>query len=287
MLVNSIQNYNIYTRPNIPQKKVNFTAHYDLGKVQEQTGDGIIYNRGFIHNYSALARDMQLFLEMPQMLEQKFPNGVKIYDYGCSAGYEPTSIVLGLYNHFPEDKVDSYTPIIARDKNPQILKIAKNYRLRFEDDERERLGFFENIDKNDFLIARRSDAYGQKIFDCTDKLKQKIIYEEGDLFEDLDRRELSEEPCVVLLRNAWQYITPMGRQLLSEKLYSKLQPKSMVIIGSCDLMKEADKNLLKAGFKQVDDDFDMTFKNKVLSARYEDSKAFNPLRTKHFCFVKE
>ena len=287
MRICPVQNLNIYNRPSKPQPRVNFTAHYDYGQIKEQTGDGYIYKRGFIHNYSALARDLQLFLEMPQILEEKFPNGVKIYDYGCSAGYEPTSIVLGLYNHFPEDKVAQYTPVIARDSNPQIIKNAMEYRLRLDEDEVYKIKFFENINKDDFFIARRNGKDGQKIHDCTDKIKENIIYENSDLFEDLDNDKLSDEPCVVLLRNAWQYMTPMGVTNLANKLYSKLQPKSIVIIGASDILSDADKRLVEAGFKKIDKDYDMNFDNRVLNAQYTDMKEFNPLRRKHFCFEKE
>ncbi len=286
MRIAPIINFNT-TNYNKPKKQQNFTAHYDYGQVKEQTGNGIIYKRGNIHNYSSLARDLQLFLEMPQILEERFPDGVKIYDYGCSVGYEPTSILLGLYNHFPEDKVAQYTPIIARDKNNQTIKEAMKYRLRFNEEEEAKIKFFENINKDDFFITRRTGKDGQKIHDCTDKIKNEIIYENGDLFEDLDSGKLSDEPCVVLLRNAWQFMTPMGIIHHANKLYSKLQPKSMVIIGLNDIMNGAGERLLKAGFKEVETDYNMTFDNKVLNAHYRDMKAFNSLRTKHFCFEKE
>ncbi len=286
MRIAPIINFNT-TNYNKPKKQQNFTANYDYGKVKEQTGDGYIYKRGNIHNYSSLARDLQLFLEMPQILEERFPDGVKIYDYGCSVGYEPTSIVLGLHNHFPEDKASQYLPIYARDNNSYAIKNASEYRLRLDEVEENKIRFFENINKDDFFITRRTGKDGQKIHDCTDKIKNEIIYEKGDLFEDLDNDKLSEEPCVVLLRNTWQFMTPTGISELSNKLYSKLQPKSIVIIGANDIGHGADRNLIAAGFKPVEKECEMTFSNKVLGAKYTDLKDFDPLRTKHFCFEKE
>lgn len=287
MLITPVNNLNIFARQYKPQKNINFGAHYDFGQIKENRGDGIIYQNGNIHNYSCLIRDLQLFLEMPKLLEKKFPNGVKIFDYGCSAGYEPASVVLGLHNNAP-DKVALYTPIIARDNNSQIIKNAKKYKLKFEDDELQRLNYFENINKSDFFIPGRKSSDGQKIYELTDKLKNEITFEEGDLFEDLDKGKLSEEPCVILFRNAWQFLTDKGATELSEKLYKNLQPHSIVIIGANDVnYANAHKHLLNAGFKNVKEKFPVELKDPVLSARYKDLIYFNPTtKISTYCFEK-
>ena len=133
-----------------------FGAHYDNGRIKELVGDGMIYRCGNIHNYSCLIRDLQLFLELPEILKNKFPNGVKIYDYGCSAGYEPVSIVLSLFNGFSKEKANNYTPIIAKDNNPNIIRKAREYKLKLEQDEIRRISFFENINPRDFLTAKKN-----------------------------------------------------------------------------------------------------------------------------------
>lgn len=281
--------YNIYNKSSYaktPTSKPTFKAHFDCGQVKELVGDGLLYQRGNIHNYSCLARDVQLFTELPQILEKKFPDGVKIYDYGCSAGYEPTSVVMGLFNHFPKDKVSKYTPIEARDNNPDIIKKAKEYKLRLGDDEMHRLNFFENIKQGDFLTAsgKRKGRDGQKTFECSDKLKQDINYNTGDIFEDLKEGKLSSDPCVVFIRNAWQFMTQKGIKELSENLYSKLQPQSMVIIGRNDISKGADKELLRAGFKNISGNYNIKFKDKKLGAKYANSKGYPPETTNIFCF---
>ena len=146
--IQAAQNNNSVKYPN--SYKQSFGAHYDNGRIKELVGDGLIYRNGHIHNYSCLLRDFQLFLEIPEILKEKFPNGVKIYDYCCSAGYEPVSIVMSLSNGFPNEKVNDYTPIIARDNNLNIVRKAKEYKLKLEQDEIRRLSFFENINPKDF-----------------------------------------------------------------------------------------------------------------------------------------
>ena len=263
-----------------------FGAHYDNGRIKELVGDGKIYSHGNIHNYSCLIRDLQLFLELPEILKNKFPNGIKIYDYGCSAGYEPVSIVLSLFNGFSKEKVNNYTPIIARDNNPNIIRKAKEYKLELEQDEIRRLSFFENINPKDFLTAKRIDIHEQRNFDYTEDLKQKIHYEIGDIFEDLKSDKLSKEPCVLFIRNMWQYLTQRGVTQLADNLYSCLPPKSIVIIGVKDMSNDAAINLKRAGFKNINGEYNMFFKDKILQAKYRDVKFLTPFLTNDFCFEK-
>ena len=233
------------------QAPVSFKAHYDGLPPYGNVGDGDRYSRVRIHNYSNLIRDLGLFQDMPKMLEDKFPDGVKIYDYGCSVGYEPVSICLGLHNTLSESQIEKYTPIFAFDNNKKILEKAKDFKLRFGVDEQKRLDKFENIDKNDFFVEHRKGRDGQKLHECKDILKKEIIFEYADLFEDLDNGKLSDEPCVLLLRNAWQYMTPKGRAELAQKLHDNLQPGSIVIIGYHDVSSDANRDLLSAGFEHV------------------------------------
>ena len=233
------------------QAPVSFKAHYDGLPPYGNVGDGDRYSRVRIHNYSNLIRDLGLFQDMPKMLEDKFPDGVKIYDYGCSVGYEPVSICLGLHNTLSESQIEKYTPIFAFDNNKKILEKAKDFKLRFGTDEQKRLDKFENIDKNDFFVEHRKGRDGQKLHECKDILKKEIIFEYADLFEDLDSGKLSDEPCVLLLRNAWQYMTPKGRAELAQRLHDNLQPGSIVIIGYHDVGSQADTKLTDAGFESV------------------------------------
>ena len=84
----------------------------------------------------------------------------------------------------------------------------------------------------------------------------------------------------------WQYLTPRGVSQLADYLYSYLPPKSIVIIGAKDLSNDADKNLKKAGFKNINGEYNMFFKDKILQARYRDVKFLSPFLTNDFCFEK-
>lgn len=266
------QDFNTHKYPFV--HTLGFGSHYDNGRIKELVGDGLIYRNGHIHNYSCLLRDFQLFLELTEILKKKFPNGVKIYDYCCSAGYEPVSIVLGLFNSFSKGKVNDYTPIIAKDNNPNIIRKAREYKLKLEHDEIRRLSFFENINPKDFLTAKRIDIHEQRNFDYTEDLKQKIHYETGDIFKDLESGKLSQEPCVLFIRNMWQYLTSQGVAKLSYNLYSCLAPQSIVIIGQRDISNRADKNLIQAGFKKIKGDYSIDFKDSLLQAKYKNLKYY-------------
>ncbi len=297
MQIRPISNIN-YTPQNYPQR-VSFGSYYDStqrGKSIENFGDGVLYQSCNIHNYSTLIRSTELFLELPKVLEEKFPNGAKIYNYACSAGYEPTSLALSLHNYFPEEKAKKYLPIIARDNNSKIIAEAQKYTLKLEQSELNRLKFFENIKKDDFFtLGKIRNRYGEKIYKLNDKLKNEIKFEEGDLFKDLDSGELSKEPCVILFRNAWQFLTEDGVKTLSKNLYEKLKPGSLVIIGAMDVPMEyysspnANIHLKKAGFKNLNDKYSIDFKDRDLYEKYiylkKDNFEFTP-DVQKYCYEK-
>ena len=299
MRIDSLSSFNHNKLQYSPKPRVSFGAYYDstlYGKSIENHGDGVLYKSCNIHNYSTLIRSTELFLELPKVLEEKFPNGAKIYNYACSAGYEPTSLALSLHNYFPEEKAKKYLPIIARDNNSKIIAEAQKYTLRLEQGELNRLKFFENINEDDFFtLGKIRNRYGEKIYKLNDKLKNEIKFEEGDLFKDLDSGELSKEPCVILFRNAWQFLTEDGVKTLSKNLYEKLKPGSLVIIGAMDVPMEyysspnANIHLKKAGFKNLNDKYSIDFNDKDLRKKYiylkKDNFEFIPYVQK-YCYEK-
>ena len=82
----------------------------------------------------------------------------------------------------------------------------------------------------------------------------------------------------------WQYLTTQGVTKLSHNLYSDLAPKSMVILGARDISNRAGNALMKAGFKKMKGNYNINFKDRILQAKYEDSKYW--YLTNDFCFEK-
>ena len=289
MQVSPVTNHYNNTKMSV---KPTFTAHYDkyAKGIKNLRGDGIIYQNGDIKNYSHLMRNLVLFQKLPYLLDKKFPNGCRMYDYACSVGYEPASIIISLEDKLPKIKAEKFYPILAFDKNPQIIQEAQRYQLRLNGAERRCFEYFENIKKQKYMTAIGIDFQKQEINNVTDEIRNKIIFREGDIFKDLEEGKLSEEPCVVFIRNTWQFLTQDGSEKLSTTLYDKLKSKSLVFIGDEDIDKfydmRTDKLLKRAGFNPVEEDFPITFKTPKNMDIYRRLTMFEHKKISQLCYEK-
>lgn len=281
---------NTFLQKKRPQSKFNptpFGAHYDTISGLQICGEGIRYKLGNILNYTLLFRNLCVFKELPSFLESTYPNGVKIHDYACSTGHEACSLVIGLLDALPNENVQKYLPILAFDNNLEMLRIAESHTLKLNDTEKRHLRYFENTNVDDFLKRLRRTSDRQEIYKMTSKLSGNIQFNYGDIFEDLKTGELSKEPCVVLFRNAWQFLTPEGKKELAQSLYKNLPTKSSVIIGDVDIGQVTDPTdwlLIKAGFKRIKPTKLAAFNNKNAESKYLWLRENNDLAT--FCFIK-
>lgn len=262
-----------------------FGAHYDFSYELMQKGDGNRYKRGSVKNYTTIFRNLKFFKELPGFLLNKYPEGVKIYDYACSRLHEASSIVITLFDALSSKEANKFLPIYAFDNNPKILK--KNIKRTLELDEGELEGFkwFENINIQDYLQYLRASKPDQKLYRMRDDLSNNIYFDYGDIFEDLENRKFSEKPCVVFFRNAWQFLTENGSKELSKKLFDNLHPDSTVIIGDMDTYGNAGEDLLESGFRKISNVqiLPLTFKNPQLQ---RESQYFDEEALSKFGFVK-
>jgi len=247
-------NYLVSRRPTINKKnECSFGTLYDKdwGGIN-LIGDGIRYSNGPIKNYTKLIRGVKVFKELPQYLKTTYPNGATIFDYACSAGHEASSIIISLFNGLHPKEVEKFLPIKAFDNNPKVVKMAQKYALKL--DNREMCDFkrLDRVDVKDFLVSPRMSVGKQRTYKMSDKLKDNIQFDFGDLFEDLKEGKLSKEPCVLFFRNAWQFLTHKGAIELATTLFEKLPSKSTVIIGEKDIEEQrANKILERIGFKKM------------------------------------
>lgn len=258
MRVNNIQTYNTFlvtNTNNYKKSQLNFGAYYDSSReIKSNVGDDVLFRHSRIHNYSCLFRSPKLFTQLPKIIQERYPNGVKIYDYGCSAGYEPVSLLLSMHNSISDSEIDKYLPMEAIDNNKDAIKLAKKYSLKLDTEER----FFlnnnlNNINKSEYLKLGKTLPDGQKVCICTKKVKNEIQYQIGDLYKDLCNNKFKGKPCVLLFRNAWQFMTKEGAMEFANKLYEKLPKNSMLIIGGMDIAyANANKLLTEQGFKPLE-----------------------------------
>ncbi|HNW25934.1 MAG TPA: CheR family methyltransferase [Candidatus Gastranaerophilaceae bacterium] len=206
-----------------------------------------------IKSYTELVRNPVVFEMLPKYLELYYPDGAVIYDYACSVGHEPCSLVMSLFNYFPQEEAQKYLPIKAIDLREDIIETAKKHSIKIDKNEMLKLtNIFKNIDLEDYLTIEPNSRYAGygKTFKLTEKLSDNINFQTGDIFADLKDNELSKKPCIVLFRNSWQYLSPDGAQNLTKLLAEKLPDGSTLIVGDKDIYDANVKNLLKkVGFK--------------------------------------
>lgn len=273
-------NYSVSRKSTINKKnECSFRANYDYGNIMKK-GDGIIYKRGTIKNYTNMFRGIRMFKELPQFLQKKYPYGAPIYDYACSTGHEASSLVISLFDALPDAQAKKFLPIKALDNNPKILKKTKNHTLVIGAEEESVFRFFESTKKDEYLKPIGT-SYGERLYKMQEKLTENIHFGYGDIFEDLKDDKLPKEPIILCLRNMWQFLTKDGAKDLAAKLFEKLPPKSTLIIGEMDVMENSAHELLKrAGFKPVKENVVCNFRNQRLYSWYETMEE----GIKEYCF---
>ena len=289
-----------------PAQKVNFcgTSGFESSQKYHLSGPelGGAYLNTHISNYTKLFRNIKVLQQLPQMLKDKFPDGARIYDYGCSTGFEPESIVMSLFNKMTPEQVAKYMPIQAFDVNDKALSRAKSPYTQLSLDDKDGFCFFKNISRKTFYqekIMSISEfeeyawkAYGQKpsnpysllseydedeikdikivAHEKLPVLTENIVYKRGDIFEDLENKDFGKEPVVLFFRNASQFMNDDGQRELAEKMWKALPSGSVVVLGDRDIAHQDGRNLkkylLEKGFVPVKGDY----KDEVSETRFVD-----------------
>ena len=226
----------------------------------EKIGDGDIYKSRRIKNYTALLRNARFWCGLPYLLQDKFPNGAKIFDYACSTGHESASIVISLKDKLPQEQFKKFMPIYAFDSNANAVKQAKSREIMLDNIECELFNLLDKSKPEDYFIKIKLGNSSDNTYYKKSCLSSNIITGEGDLLKDMNKLRAENQPLVLFFRNASQFMTKKGRSLTALSLFQMVPPKSLLIIGDMDvnrLFYDNDEKtfgecLLSAGFKKVE-----------------------------------
>ena len=174
---------------------------------------------------------------------------VNFINHACSNGMEPLSFLVSLIVYAPDD-VKKFTPIIAKDINYENIFMAKRGECGASSEDFLRIHKITNRRHNEFFNLERDNKtdglftmYPKKI------LTDNIIFEQGDIFKDIDTI-----PCdntFLCCRNFWAYLTLDKQEELAYKLGKRFNPSSTILIGYYDVSdSKADLLLRKNGFKR-------------------------------------
>lgn len=170
-----------------------------------------------------------------------FPEGVKIFNYACSDGSEPYSLVMLLINKLGlEEAKKKYFPITAKDIAPGIIKQAQKGIIGLnEKDENEIKNLFSLRNINKFFVPAKPDEqpicedFNQ--FLVPEVLRENVIFSKADICQDAKNPEVftgnKPGPSLLLFRNAMYHLTKEQQQKLYVDLYNN---KSFEAGSICD-----------------------------------------------------
>ena len=174
---------------------------------------------------------------------------VNFINHACSNGLEPLSFLMGLMIFSPEN-VKKFTPILAKDLNPENILMAKKGECGASSDDFTRIHKITNGRYRDFLNLKR-DNNTDGLFTLSPKevLSDKIIFEQGDIFKDIDN--IPKDNTFLSCRNLWMYLPYEKQDKLAQKLSQQLGKNSTLLIAYLDSISgSADRLLTKYGFKR-------------------------------------
>lgn len=182
---------------------------------------------------------------------EKYKNVPKVnfINHACSNGLEPLSFLMGLMIFAPSE-VKKFTPIIAKDINPENIFMAKKGECGASSDDFIRIHKLTNGRYRDFLNLKRDDnTDGLFTLSPKEVLIDKIIFEQGDIFKDIDN--IPKDNTFLSCRNLWMYLPFEKQNILAQKLSQRLGENSTILIGYLDSINgSADRLLTKYGFKR-------------------------------------
>lgn len=249
MKVQAIQNYNAQSHksPTFGLNGHSYTEFLGLKRIYNST----ILFRGDLNWDNFAKKIIEIF---------KDKKSVNIYSAACSDGSEAYTLAISLLNELGEKNSKKFFPIIASDKNKNIIKAAKQKILNLCDVEvRNRPWLDKYLQKSDKKILIQPDDMLQSLccetYHVKPNLADKVRFEKLPLLKRIEQIE-DDSNTILMCRNVFPYFN--GRKEVKkvvEEAAKKLKPGSLFVVGDFDFtMPRGIKNYLaENNFKRLDD----------------------------------
>ena len=247
-------------------KNYNFKSNIlkkSSSETKPQLLEGQVLRNGEVFNRhsSFYFRDDLKWKKFGEYLADKYKSTPKVntYIWGCAKGEEAYTTAMLLKRFFGNDN-KKFLPIKAMDIEEKLI----NKNKYFQKD-----GFYVS-DVELFKMKEVLGAlpYSEEFYryclpiGCLgyrfrDDIINSVEFSQSNILTDLDKID-SNTPAIVMCRNMWPYIDGKKYDGYLKKLYSKLAPNSVVVIGSYDVdgddvpfSRDFPKAITKNGFKPV------------------------------------
>lgn len=210
---------------------------------------------------TSMSRMDLCFPDLVDFLDKKYLSApkVNVIAHACSNGEEAYTFLSVLKARLGANS-KKYTPIIAKDIEPEHLKIAEKgvYALRRFEYEMTNTytsekfkDYFNFVEPSDSESYKKNFIFKEKpIFVSVKKeLSDNVKFRKGNILEDVKNNNLKN--TVLFARNFWPYLSKQEIEELSDILAQKMDNTSTLIIGDYDKEYGIDKLLEKKGFVET------------------------------------
>lgn len=199
---------------------------------------------------------------LARLFDRNFKNKdkVNVYSIACSDGSEPYSLIITLLEELGEQKAAKFFPIMASDKNEEVIDFNKNGIWNLKSSElkefKERRYIADKyIQAAPKKIQLRNDAISPYTtsYRINEKVLKNVNFQRKDLIEQLKNIK-DESNTVVMCRNVLPYFYDTAKVLEVAKLAGeKLKKGSLFIVGISDSQTDIRDFLLNVGFTYDDE----------------------------------
>ena len=248
MRINSIQNYN-YTYNNYPRKSQQNQPNFGSNYVSYFDNAGKVVNRSTTCFFRSDFNWQDFVLLLKD--RYKWQSKVNIHNYACSDGSEPYSLTMMLLEETPEFAKKCF-PIIAKDKEPQILTYAEKGICGAHDLDIYQINYYtRNRIHNYFNFTKEHPIECNIGLIAKQHLRDKIHFSQADITKDIATLKTNKNN-VFLCRNMWLYIPKEKQEPLVQQMTKKAQNRGLIVIGEHDRDKSDVVELLKKyEFKEI------------------------------------
>ena len=202
-----------------------------------------------------------------QYIGQKYANTpkVNVYNYACSDGSEPLSLLASLMTNFSENFCKKFGIIQARDYDKEAIKNAKKGIYNVYQNEFERIQKCTKHREKDFFNILDNSFNSEKNYitykiSPKEILTSKINFKVANILKDY--KNIKKNNSIVSAKNFWPYLKK-DIPVLVENLSKQMGENSLLILGDFDergcrnFNIEIVRLLIKKGFKKTP--IDMVF----------------------------
>ena len=197
-------------------------------------------------NTTVMFRQDINWIDLANFLESyfRYSKKVDVYSFACSDGSEPYSLTASIKNECLNP--NKFFPIMASDYDDEIIKEAKKARYTLTNTE------FDSMRR---ATRNKWDKYFNMLTSDTiepnNKTKNCVNFKTEDIIDGLDK--VKKGPKVIMARNFWPYLKSEDKAKILEKLKSKMDDDSLLIIGAFDQDAiKFDRELSSLGFEEVE-----------------------------------